>query len=118
MFAFRPTIGASMPAMSPGTERRRQPRQEVRLATMITPNGTQHDATVLNLSRGGACVALSNDWTPGDGAPLKLLFQMDNDESIVVEAHVARIAVDHMGLAFDPGQATRIRELLERTLPH
>jgi hypothetical protein len=28
------------------------------------------------------------------------------------------IAVDHMGLAFDPGQATRIRDLLERTLPH
>jgi hypothetical protein len=104
--------------MSTSAERRRHPRHEVMLAAMITPNGGQHDAEILNLSRGGACVAIPNDWTPGDGAPLKLLFQVNGEESIMVEAHVARIAIDHMGLAFDPGQAKRIRDLLQRTLPH
>ncbi|MBF6025661.1 PilZ domain-containing protein [Lysobacter niastensis] len=104
--------------MSKDTDRRRNPRQDVLMAAMVTPNGGQHEATILNLSRGGACVALPTDWMPGDGAPLKLFFQKDNDEPIMVHAHVARIAVDHMGLSFDPGQGTRIRDLLELTRPH
>ena len=95
------------------TEKRRSPRKRVSSAVMITPNGHGHDAQVFDISAGGARMALSDDWTPADGAPLRVFFLADTDHPIVLQGHVTRVAVDHLGLAFEPAQEDRISELMQ-----
>jgi hypothetical protein len=97
-------------------ERRRTPRKEVSTAVMITPNGHGHDALVFDISAGGARVGLSDDWTPADGASLRMFFLTDTDHPIVLQGHVTRVAVDHLGLEFEPEQEGRIRELMRLLL--
>ena len=105
--------------MDTAVEKRRYPRREIMGAVMIAPNGNQHDAEVLDLSEGGVRVDLPDDWVPSDGAALKVFFVFDGYQSIMLESHVARIAIDHMGLEFEPAQEDRIRQLLEVAgIPH
>ena len=94
------------------TEKRRAPRRKVSSAVMVSPNGHGHDAQVFDISAGGVRVELSDDWTPGDGTPLRVFFLSDTDHPIVLHSHVARVAVDHLGLEFEPEQEERISELL------
>ena len=95
-------------------EHRQTPRQEVHGAVMITPNGHGHDAEIFDISAGGARVGLPDDWTPVDGASLRVFFLADSDDPIMLHGHVARVAVDHLGLAFEPAQERRIRALMRR----
>ena len=95
------------------TERRRSPRHHVTSAVMISPNGHGHDARVFDISSGGARVVLPDDWTPTDGAALKMIFLPDTDHPIMLHGHVIRVAVDHLGLAFEPEQDERISEVLQ-----
>jgi hypothetical protein len=100
-------------------EKRRHPRRVILGAVMIAPNGNRHDALVLDVSEGGVCVDLPDDWAPSDGAALRVFFVFDGHQSIVLQSHVARIAIDHMGLEFDPAQEDRIRQLLDVAgIPH
>ena len=94
-------------------EQRRHPRHDVVDAVMITPNGDRHDAQVLDLSLGGARLRLPDDWTPKDGAALRVFFLFDTSDAITLEGQVTRVAVDHMGVQFAPHQEGRIRSLLE-----
>lgn len=95
-------------------EHRQTPRQEVSGAVMITPNGHGHDAEIFDISAGGARLGLSDDWTPVDGAPLRVFFLSDSDDPIMLHGHVTRVAVDHLGLAFEPAQEGRILALMRR----
>lgn len=95
-------------------EHRQTPRQEVSGAVMITPNGHGHDAEIFDISAGGARVGLPDDWTPVDGASLRVFFLADSDDPIMLHGHVARVAVDHLGLAFEPAQERRILALMRR----
>jgi hypothetical protein len=97
----------------PTREKRRHPRREVFSAVMVTPNGDRHRAHVLDLSAGGARVDLPADWVPSNGARLKVFFRVDSDREIALDTHVVRVAIDHLGLEFDPAQDERIEQLLE-----
>lgn len=82
-------------------------------AVVVTPNGHGHDTQVLDISTGGARVAATSDWTPVAGAHVKVLFLPDSDSPIVLQARVARLATDHLGLEFDIAQDEDVRQLLE-----
>lgn len=94
-------------------EQRRHPRMEIVDAVMITPNGDRHDAQVLDLSLGGARLRRPDDWTPKDGAALRVFFLFDTSDAITLHGQVTRVAVDHMGVEFAPDQEGQIRALLE-----
>lgn len=98
--------------MEATTEQRRFRRRKVLSAVIVTPNGHGHDTYILDISEGGACVALPSDWVPVDDAPLKMLFLPETDTPVVLQAHVRRVALDHLGVAFDEAQADGVRELL------
>jgi hypothetical protein len=97
----------------PTPEKRRHPRRQVFSAVMVTPNGDRHRAHVLDLSAGGARVDLPADWTPRDGAKLKVFFRVDSEREIALDTRVVRVAIDHLGLEFAPAQDERIAALLE-----
>jgi hypothetical protein len=94
-------------------ERRRYPRQNTLMAIMITPNGHRHSASVLDLSEGGARIRLpEDDWTPHTGANLRLFFEIDPDQTVVVQGQVVRVCIDHLGVQFAPAQERQIAELM------
>ena len=95
------------------TEQRRFRRQQVSTAVIVTPNGHGHETRILDISEGGACVALPSDWVPVSGAPLKILFLPESPTPIMLQAHVARIAMDHLGVEFDAVQEDSVRDLLQ-----
>src|SRR4051812_250350 len=99
--------------METTTEQRRYRRQSVSSAVIVTPNGHGHDTRILDISEGGACVALPADWIPIAGAPLKILFLPDSPTPIMLQAHVARVGLDHLGVEFDTVQNDSVRQLLE-----
>jgi len=99
--------------METTTEQRRHRRQPVSSAVIVTPNGHGHDTRILDISEGGACVALPSDWIPVVGASLKILFLPDSTTPIVLRAHVARVGLDHLGVEFDPVQDESVRQLLQ-----
>ncbi len=99
--------------MSPTTDKRSHPRKRVLTAAMVAPNGHQHEAQVLDLSLGGARLRLPDDWIPRDGAALRISFLQDTDEAVTLAGHVTRVAVDHMGVEFDPSQEARVRDLFD-----
>ncbi|MFC5568765.1 PilZ domain-containing protein [Lysobacter yangpyeongensis] len=95
------------------TERRRHPRQNTLKAIMFTPNGERHAATVLDVSQGGARMRLpEDDWTPREGANLRLFFEIDPVQTVAVQGRVVRVCVDHLGVQFAPAQERQIYELL------
>ena len=94
-------------------EKRRTPRREVSGAVMITPNGAGHATQIFDLSAGGARVGRPDHWTPADGASLRVFFVDDPDCPVMLEGHVARVAANHLGLAFEPAQERRISELMQ-----
>ncbi|GAB3380239.1 PilZ domain-containing protein [Lysobacter fragariae] len=95
------------------TEQRRAPRKQLAGAVMIVPNGHGHDAQIFDISAGGARFGLSNDWAPTDGASLRVFFLSDTDHPIMLHGHVTRVAVDHLGFAFEPAQDESISELMQ-----
>ena len=58
-------------------------------------------------------MTLPDDWILVAHAPLKILFLPDSDAPIVLRAHVARIATDHLGIEFDAAQREGIQQLFE-----
>lgn len=96
--------------MPSGLEQRRHSRHDTLQAVMVTPNGDQHAARVMNLSLGGARMSLPEHWLPDDGAALRVYFRVDSDE-FALTGHVTRVTIDHLGIAFDPAQDERIESL-------
>ena len=94
-------------------ERRRTPRCAASGAVMITPDGSGHEARIFDISAGGARLGLPDDWTPTDGASLRVFFLDDIDCPIMLRGHVARVDADHLGLEFEPAQERRISELMQ-----
>ncbi|QNP40560.1 PilZ domain-containing protein [Lysobacter solisilvae (ex Woo and Kim 2020)] len=95
------------------TENRRHRRRNTLMAIMFTPNGERHSASVLNMSEGGARLCLpEDDWTPTEGAALRMFFELDPDQPIVVHGLVVRVGIDHLGVLFAPAQEQQINEVL------
>jgi hypothetical protein len=93
-------------------EKRRSPREDVFTTIMISPNGHENRATVYNVSESGARVGLPPDFKRNVGAPVRLFFTVDEDETIILEAEVVRVAVDHLGVQFMPSQEEDIRHVM------
>lgn len=93
-------------------EQRRTQRWPVSGAVTITPNGNGHAAEIFDVSTGGARLGLPDDWTPVDGASLRLFFLDDIDCPVMLQGHVTRVGANHLGLEFEAAQERRISELL------
>ena len=93
-------------------EKRRHRRQNVMSAIMISPNGHEHRTSVYDLSESGARVGVPADFQRNVGAGLRLFFLLDNEQTVVLDAHLVRIAVDHLGVQFAPAQEQDIRHLM------
>lgn len=95
-------------------ELRQHPREEVFSAVMFASGG--HDAMALDLSAGGARVGLLDEWRPSCGSVLPVSFLSDTDQAIQLMCRVTRVAVDHVGMAFEPEQDEGIQRLLALAL--
>lgn len=93
-------------------EKRRHPRQDVFTAVMVSPNGHEHRATVFNLSESGARLGLPSDFERNVGADLRVFFTLDDDQTVMLNARIVRVAVDHLGLQFGPSQEQDIRNVM------
>jgi len=98
--------------MNSNLEKRRHPREDVFTAIMISPNGHEHRTAVYNLSESGARVGLPVDFERDVGAELRLFFQLEDEQTIIIEAQLVRVAVDHLGVRFAPFQEENIRHLM------
>ena len=96
------------------SEQRRHPREDVYTAIMVSPNGHEHRAAILNLSESGARMGLPEDFERGVGTALRMFFALDDDETVVLYGHVVRVAIDHLGVEFNPCQEDDIRYLMKQ----
>ena len=102
--------------MSQLVDFRQYPRQEIFSAVAFVPDG--HGAMALDLSLGGARVGLLDDWRPSRDSVLPVSFLSDTDHAIVLWCRVTRVAIDHIGVAFEPEQDAGIQRLLEAARTH
>lgn len=93
-------------------EKRGFPRHDVYTTIMISPNGHEICATVFNVSQSGAQVGLPPDFKRNVGAPVRLFFTVGEHRTIILEAHVVRVAVDHLGVEFSPAQEANIHHVI------
>jgi hypothetical protein len=97
---------------SAGSERRRHARTEVASAVMVSPNGHENRTTVFDLSESGARIGLPLDFEHGAGATVRLYFPKTQGPMIVY-ARILRVAVDHLGVEFAPGQESTVLQLID-----
>ena len=95
-----------------GPERRRHTRTEVASAVMVSPNGHENRTTVFDLSESGARIDLPLDFEHGAGATVRLYFPKTQGPMIVY-ARIVRVAVDHLGVVFAPGQEDTVLQLID-----
>ena len=100
-----------------GAERRRDRRSEVATVILVAPNGHENRTVVHDMSRSGARIGLPLDLDFGVGAGVRLHFPRVRGEPIRVGARIVRVAKDHLGIEFGPGQEQTIKELLEHFSP-
>ena len=100
-----------------GAERRRHRRSEVATVILVSPNGHENRSVVYDMSRSGARISLPRDLDFGMGAGVRLFFPRVHGSTIVIGAKIVRIAIDHLGLEFGPGQEATIHKLLESLSP-
>lgn len=92
-------------------EKRRHARDEVLSAALFV--GAGRTAFALDLSRGGARMGLLDDWRPPVESQVTISFLSDTDQAVDLQCRVTRVAVDHVGVAFQGGQDDPIQRLLE-----
>jgi hypothetical protein len=100
-----------------GAERRRDRRSEVATITLVAPNGHENRTVVHDMSRSGARIGLPLELDFGVGAGVRLYFPRVRGEPIMLGAKIVRVARDHLGVEFGPGQEKVIAELLETFSP-
>jgi hypothetical protein len=100
-----------------GVEKRRHRRSEVATVIMVSPNGHENRTVVYDMSRSGARIGLPRDLDFGMGAGVRLFFPRVHGSTIVLGAKIVRIAIDHLGIEFGPGQEATIHKLLESLTP-
>ena len=98
-------------------DRRRDRRAEVATIILVAPNGNENRTVVYDMSRSGAKIGLPSELDFGLGAGVRLYFPRVHGSTIVVGAKIVRIAIDHLGVEFGPGQEKTIHELLFALTP-
>jgi hypothetical protein len=100
-----------------GAERRRDRRSEVATVILVAPNGHENRSVVYDMSRSGARIGLPLDLDFGVGAGVSLYFPRLKGEPIKLGARIVRVARDHLGIEFGPGQEQTVAELLQEFTP-
>jgi hypothetical protein len=100
------------PAEEGGAERRRDRRSEVATVILVAPNGHENRTAVYDMSRSGARIGLPLDLDFGVGAGVRLYFPKTQGPMIVY-ARILRVAVDHLGVEFAPGQESTVLQLID-----
>jgi len=100
-----------------GAERRRHRRAEVATIILVSPNGHENRSVVYDMSRSGARISLPRDLDFGIGAGVRLYFPRVHGSTVVLGAKIVRVAIDHLGIEFGPGQEAIIHKLLESLSP-
>jgi hypothetical protein len=101
-----------------GADRRRDRRSEVATITLVAPNGHENRTVVHDMSRSGARIGLPLELDFGVGAGVRLYFPRVRGEPIMLGARIVRVAKDHLGVEFGPGQEQTVAELLELFSPN
>ena len=72
-------------------------------------------SNALDISGGGARVALPLTWKEGSVPPFRLFFIFDQDTVVDVRATLVRAGDNHLAFQFDAGQPDEIDQLLYET---
>ena len=96
---------------TPESNRRRHERKPVATVILVSPNGLENRTSVFDVSASGARIGLPKDFEFGVGAGVRLFFPTPKG-NIAFGARIVRVALDHLGIEFGPGQEGAIRELL------
>ena len=100
-----------------GADRRRHERAEVATIILVSPNGHENRTVVYDLSSSGAKTGLPLDLDFGVGAGVRLYFPRVHGDTLMLGAKIVRVARDHLGVEFGPGQETAIQELMTALRP-
>ena len=94
------------------SEKRVHPRKDVFTAAMLIVGDDGYLSEVWDLSAGGARLGKPKKRPPTAVEQLRVYFMLDQDTVIGVAARVVRLAPDHLGVMFLPGQEQRIQALM------
>ena len=102
--------------MVQGYEKRRHPRTEISaVAVLVATARGGFLSNALDISGGGARVALPLTWKDGSVPPFRLFFIFDQDTVVDVRATLVRAGDNHLAFQFDAGQPDEIDQLLYET---
>ena len=102
--------------MVQGYEKRRHPRTEISaVAVLVATARGGFLSNALDISGGGARVALPLTWKEGSVPPCRLFFIFDQDTVVDVRATLVRAGDNHLAFQFDAGQPDEIDQLLYET---
>ena len=102
--------------MVQGYEKRRHPRTEISaVAVLVATARGGFLSNALDISGGGARVALPLTWKDSNAAPFRLFFIFDQDTVVDVRATLVRAGDNHLAFQFDAGQPVEIDQLLYET---
>ncbi|HWS25599.1 MAG TPA: PilZ domain-containing protein [Xanthomonadales bacterium] len=102
--------------MVQGYEKRRHPRTEISaVAVLVATARGGFLSNALDISGGGARVALPLTWKDSSAPPFRLFFIFDQDTVVDVRATLVRAGDNHLAFQFDAGQPDEIDQLLYET---
>ena len=102
--------------MVQGYEKRRHPRTEISaVAILVASARGGFLSNALDISGGGARVALPLTWKDSSAPPFRLFFIFDQDTVVDVRATLVRAGENHLAFQFDAGQPDEIDQLLYET---
>jgi hypothetical protein len=102
--------------MVQGYEKRRHPRTEISaVAVLVATARGGFLSNALDISGGGARVALPLTWKESSAPPFRLFFIFDQDTVVDVRATLVRAGDNHLAFQFDSGQPDEIDQLLYET---
>lgn len=102
--------------MVQGYEKRRHPRTEISaVAVLVATARGGFLSNAMDISGGGARVALPLTWKESSAPPFRLFFIFDQDTVVDVRATLVRAGDNHLAFQFDAGQPDEIDQLLYET---
>ena len=102
--------------MVQGYEKRRHPRTEISaVAVLVATARGGYLSNAMDISGGGARVALPLTWKESSVPPFRLFFIFDQDKVVDVRATLVHAGDNHLAFQFDAGQPDEIDQLLYET---
>jgi len=93
-------------------DKRRHPRKDVFSPVLVALADQGYLTEAWDLSRGGTRLGRPQRWDVTPGAQVRVYFMLDQQTVSVLDATVARVGKEHLGLQFSAGQDDRVEALL------